>query len=155
MISLFVTILSFVFFSGFSPVSYIYNGIKNLPENYQFAQITKIDKSLPKTNPSNLSELDPLSSLDNITAPLDSIWKALGLKLGIDGLGDLFNATASKQALDLTQDKRIDVRDTFDSLWDWRILGIVKSAFILAGQILLVVLEIAVGALKAILSILR
>ena len=105
----------------------------------------------------NLSEINPTQSLGNVTAPLDNIWKALGQRFNINGFDDikrLLNGnsdSASPEASKLSLGGSLGINGTSMTLGG--IFGIVKSAFILAANILVIVLEFVLKALKFLLGL--
>ena len=91
-----------------------------------------------------LSEVNPMESLSNVTGPLNNIWKTLEGPLRILG-GD----TASSGPLKPNLEGRLSSWDTSTT---GQILEKGKSALILIGKILVVVLEISLSILKWLLS---
>jgi len=119
----------------------------NFPSENLFSQITS---KLPKID---LSEVDPVKSLGNVTAPLDKIWEALVNKLNLDTLknflGDDSNepsGEASKWGLEGLS----GLKDTFSGeLTMGKIFEAVKDIFIFAVNIFVIILEILLGLFKS------
>lgn len=100
-----------------------------------------------------------MESLENATAPLNDIWKALSKKLDIENLVDsiksfLNGRTAGGTALKSSLESGLGVQDT-STVWQVQVLGIAKSAFILIANILVTVLEIVLWLLKGVLGLIR
>lgn len=96
-----------------------------------------------------------MESLENATVPLNGIWKALGSKLNIQGLGSIkgfLNGRIDGRALKSSLESGLGVQDTSTM---WRVLGIAKSAFILTANILIAVLEIVLWLLRGVLGLMR
>jgi len=95
----------------------------------------------------NLSEVNPLESLERITLPFDGI---------LTGLRDRFNI---KLPNNLTPgplkslERRFTVQDTSDDISTDKILMIAKSGFVLVAQILIAVMELTLVVLKGILGL--
>lgn len=105
----------------------------------------------------NLSEVNPLGSLGNVTAPLDNIWRYLGRQLNIIRLEDVktfIDGTASTGLSKSTLEGRLGLNTTSGTSLD-KGLGIAKGAFILTMQILIAALELVMGLLKGALSLVK
>ncbi|MDP3696702.1 MAG: hypothetical protein Q8R55_01565 [Candidatus Taylorbacteria bacterium] len=168
MITIITTIIVSILLGIVSPV--VSPGVNFLSGNL-FSQITSQlpTKSLPVVSPPNLSEVNPMESLINATAPLNSIWKALGEKLNMQGLDSIktflngqwirqahhktvgsVNSLQGGRALKSSLGSGLGGQDTSTI---WQVLGIAKSAFILIANILVAVLEIAVWLLRGTLGL--
>ena len=105
----------------------------------------------------SLSEVDPMESLRNITAPLDNIWKAVDM--GSRQLHDFINnqgngidlPAGSLRPLKSNIGSRLGLGDTSLS----SVLGIAKSAVVLMTNIFIAVLEITSQLLRGILELVR
>lgn len=97
---------------------------------------------------SNLSEINPLKSLGNVTAPLDNIWRDLSSRLNIKlELPENISPEPLKSL-----ENQLAVKSTLDNVSVWQVLTMAKSAFILIAQILITVMETAIWVLKGILN---
>ena len=113
---------------------------------------------------SNLSKIDPMGSISSVTAPLDDLWKVVGIRfnLGLDSLKSiesLIDGSILSRPLKLAQEDSFKTKDTLLTLSNGISLGqawgIAKSAFILVASILLTVMEIAALLLRGILELIR
>ena len=120
----------------------------NLPSQNLFSQITsKLSESnLPATNLPKLSEVNPLDSLGNATAPLDAIWKAIGSKINWSSSIGSYTSGPLKSSLA----SRLSSKDTSTM---GQAFGVAKSGLILIGNIFVAVLEIALWLIRGILSL--
>lgn len=147
MITIITTIIVSILLGVISPI--VSPGV-NLSGQNLFSQITS---QLPTKN---LSEVNPINSLNNATAPLNAIWKALGDKLniqGLDSIKDFVNGQTDSIALKSSLGSGLGVQDTSTTMW--QVLGIAKSAFMLAANILVAVLEIVLWLLKGVLGLIN
>lgn len=93
-----------------------------------------------------LSDLDPLASLRNVTAPLDNVWRALYDQFNIKGLPDIKNFISRGKNITSPGPQKSNLegsfsaKDTFDVILDW--WQTVRSFFILVANILVAILEI-------------
>jgi len=95
----------------------------------------------------NFLEINPLKSLNNVTAPLDNIWRGLGSQINIK-LPDNLNPGPLKAL-----DSQLGVKNTLDNISVWQTLGMFKEAFIIGAQILVVLLEVVLQILRSILGL--
>lgn len=145
-----ITIITIIIVSMLGIFSPIVSPGVNLSDFNLFSQVSSINSKLKK---SSLSEVNPLESLSNVTAPLDSIWETIGARLNFQDLdGGLkgFLNSMDGRALKSSLGDSLDGQDTSTS---WQVLGIVKSALILTANILVAVLEIALWLLRGILRL--
>lgn len=139
-ITLITTVIISILLGVTSP--FISPGV-NFPSQNLFSQIIS---QLPKNN---LSEIDPMKSLGNVTGPLDNVWEALGGQLkGFLNSKDTSLLGPLKSSLG----SGLGVENTSTA---WKVLGIAKSALILTANILVAVLEVALGLLKGMLGLIR
>lgn len=103
------------------------------------------ENKLPIASPPDLSRINPMDSLGNATAPLDAIWKALIDKISIKDIG-VYTSGPLKSSLV----SRLSSKDTSTM---GQAFGVAKSAIILIGNIFVAVLEIALWAVRGILSL--
>jgi len=102
-------------------------------------------------SPSNLSEINPMESLGNATAPLDSLFKAIGDHMGgLDGIKSFLGGGSTQGQAKSSLMSVFSSRDTSDT---GQAIGIIKSAVILVANILLVVLEVVTSILRGILGL--
>ena len=107
-------------------------------------------------NQQRLSDVNPLKSLGNVTAPLDGVWKALGQRFNINSFDDLkrFLGGSSNTS---TEPPKTALGGSFGlngtSTTTGGMFGIAKSVFILTANILVIVLDLALKALKYILGL--
>ena len=118
----------------------------NLPGQSLFSQIGS------QLSTKDLLGVNPIDSLGNVTAPLDTIWKSIDSRLNefIDS-----KSVNLPGPLKSTLESRLAVLDRFDNLSVWQVFEIVKSAFILVANILVTVLEISLSILKSVLGLIR
>ena len=147
MITIITTIIVSILLGVISPI--ISPGV-NFPSENLFSQIIS---QLPTRS---LSEINPMESLDNATAPLNSIWKAFSEKLnirGLDGIKKTFlNGQTGGKALKSSLESGLGVQDTSTI---WQVLGMAKSAFILIANILVAVLEVVLWLVKGVLGLVK
>ena len=121
----------------------------NLLGQNLFSQISQVK---------NLSELNPTEALGNVTIPFDKILKVVGQKVNISSPEDIKNllgdgATTATEASKSALGGRLALGDTLDNISLGQALGMAKSAFILAANILVAVLETVAWALKRLLGL--
>jgi hypothetical protein len=146
-ISIISTIIVSALFGTFSPA--LFSGVNLFPSQNLFSQVSS---SLQKKS---LQNVNPMSSLDNVTVPLNSIWQAVDQGLNNSGLGGIkdYLRNNQKDASNLPLEGRLNVQKTFDTSTAMDVIGAVKYGVILVAQISVAVLEIALRVLKAILNI--
>lgn len=111
-------------------------------------------ETLPTPNVKSLQNLNPTDSLGRVTGPLDSLWKALGQKLNINSFSDVKNFVNNPSvpgALNSSLESGLRAPDTSTS----NVLNIAKSAVVLVANILVIVLELVLWALKGALGALN
>ncbi len=144
MITIIVTIIVSALLGFGSPLNFIganfLSGNQNISKNL-FSQISS------NLSDKKLSNLNPIDSLGRATAPLDAIWKALGpqIKSFLDS-----NASGLKGASKSSLEGQLSQNDTSDQGQGY---GVIKSTFILIGNIFVAVLEIALWLLKGLLNL--
>jgi len=128
----------------------------NFPSKNLFSQIIS---QLP--NPAlkkSLSEIDPMESLGNVTAPLDSVWEAIGSRLKVF-ISNNKTAGSLSGPLKSSPDESLTNKDTSATTWfdklttNGQVLGIAKSTVILIANILIAVLEIVLWVLRGLLKL--
>lgn len=98
---------------------------------------------------SSLFEINPLESLGKVTEPLDSMLGGLGRYLLVD-----IKPWLPKSALERISGFE-GTFDNIDNISVGQALRIAKSGFILAANIMITVLEIALSLLRGILGLVR
>jgi len=114
---------------------------------FNFSSHDLLSQITSKFQKTNLSEVDPLESLGNVMAPLDSIWKAIiGSKLNLDEVGLLELLKSGPEA-------RSNLQDTLGDISAPKALGMAKEVFIFVANILVAILETVVSILRGILGL--
>ena len=95
---------------------------------------------------SNLSEIDPLKSLGNVTAPLDGIWHSINNQLS--------HWLPSNSGPLEPLESRLGVNNNLDDISLYNMFGIIKKGLVLMAQIFIVVLELTLYILRSALRLL-
>src|SRR3989338_1674225 len=137
------TVIISILLGTISPISSI--GV-NFPSQNLFSQIVS---KLPKKS---LSEVNPMESLSNVTAPLDNVFRAIKDQLG--GSDSIKNFLGGDSTLSgRVKSSLVSSFNSGDASGTWQAIGMLKSVFILVTKIFLAVLQIAMTVLKAILGL--
>ena len=132
MTSIIITLIISVLLGVTGPISSL--GL-NLQNQNVFSQISSIN---------SLSEINPLESLNRVTAPIDSLLRELDRYIDI-------KPWLPKSALESVSEFE-GTLDTIDNISIGQALRIAKSGFILVVNILVTVLEVTLSILQGILG---
>jgi len=98
---------------------------------------------LPKTN---FSDIDPLQSIGNVTAPLDKIFEAIGGKINLDSIN-------LPKTLKSGPEARSNLKEILGDLSAQEVLGMARGAFIFVANIFIVILEVVLSIVRGILGL--